>query len=131
MPLSNEREVSVSDYSIPLDATLVGEVVYGTQQARKLGCPTANLVSNLSLASGIYGGYVDVPSLNIINTAALIYIKEGVLEAHLIDRDLDLYGRQLVVRVKDFVRPPVPYENAMQMTRLIQDDLKALRVMLT
>ena len=37
----------------------------GQQEARKLGCPTANIKYNQNISKGVYAGYIFIPNDNI------------------------------------------------------------------
>lgn len=100
-----------------------GRVITGNQIGRTIGFPTANLeiesAYKLIPPAGIYAARVNLSSDPFGGGAgggvdAMLYIGhrptiEGVngktIEVHLLDFEGDLYGRELVVEVIDFIRP--------------------------
>jgi riboflavin kinase/FMN adenylyltransferase len=80
-----------------------GEVAEGDRRGgRELGFPTANLVPDDSLAvpgHGVYAGFANgAPAAINVGVRPMFDTGRGLLiEAHLIDFDGDLYGRQLRV----------------------------------
>lgn len=90
-----------------------GVVVRGEQRGRALGYPTANLSADLEgyiPADGVYAALVTVdgqttPSaVSIGNNPTFVGVPDKQVEAHLLDVDLDLYGKTLEVAFADFVR---------------------------
>jgi riboflavin kinase/FMN adenylyltransferase len=84
---------------------LEGEVVVGDQRGRALGFPTANIVPNEELVCpghGVYAARADGSCAAVsVGVRPTFGTGRGVLvEAYLIDRDVDLYGRTLAV---DFI----------------------------
>ncbi|MBA2239954.1 MAG: riboflavin biosynthesis protein RibF [Solirubrobacterales bacterium] len=79
---------------------LEGTVVGGDRRGRTLGYPTANLIPDDSLAvpgHGVYAAFADGhPAAVSIGVRPTFETgRELLVEAHLIDRDEDLYGRRL------------------------------------
>jgi riboflavin kinase/FMN adenylyltransferase len=81
---------------------LEGEVVSGDRRGRELGFPTANLVPDDSLVvpgHGVYAAFANGhPAAVNVGVRPTFETGRGLLvEAHLIDVDEDLYGRNLRV----------------------------------
>jgi riboflavin kinase/FMN adenylyltransferase len=79
-----------------------GEVVHGDKRGRELGFPTANLVPDEALVCpghGVYACRVDGdPAAVNVGVRPTFGTGRGVLiEAYVIDRELDLYGRAITV----------------------------------
>jgi len=86
-----------------------GTVVKGDQRGRELGFPTANIVPDDRLAipgHGVYAAFADgVPAAVSIGIRPTFETGRGVLiETYLIDRDEDLYGRELRVAFVERLR---------------------------
>jgi riboflavin kinase/FMN adenylyltransferase len=84
---------------------LRGEVVSGDRRGRELGFPTANIVPDEALVCPGHGVYVaradDACAAVNVGVRPTFGTGRAVLvEAYLLDRDVDLYGRTLEV---DFV----------------------------
>lgn len=98
--------------------TMSGTVVHGDHRGRLLGFPTANLIPpphKLIPANGVYAVTVSVPAVTsgdsstssrVYNGVANIGIrptfngKERIVEAHLLDTELDLYEKRITI---DFI----------------------------
>src|SRR5262249_10137790 len=81
---------------------LAGEVVTGDRRGRTLGFPTANIVPDENLVCpghGVYAAWADGSCAAVsVGVRPTFGTGRGVLvEAYLIDRDVDLYGRTLTV----------------------------------
>ncbi|MGH2956856.1 MAG: bifunctional riboflavin kinase/FAD synthetase [Solirubrobacterales bacterium] len=81
---------------------LEGEVVEGDRRGRKLGFPTANIVPDDRLVvpgHGVYAAFADGrPAAVNVGVRPTFETGRGLLvEAHLIDHEEDLYGRNLRV----------------------------------
>jgi riboflavin kinase/FMN adenylyltransferase len=79
-----------------------GEVVEGDQRGRELGFPTANVVPDDRLAipgHGVYAAFANgVPAAVSVGVRPTFDTGRGVLiETHLIDQEVDLYGKTLRV----------------------------------
>ena len=105
-----------------------GRVQTGAKLGRELGFPTANIPLGdiLEPAYGVYAvragidrgestlWYAGVANLGV---RPMVDGEDLLLEAHLFDQDLDLYGQHMRVALVDYLRP-----------ELMFDDLEAMRV---
>ena len=107
-----------------------GEVVKGDQRGRELGYPTANIVPDDRLVTpgyGVYAAFADGhPAAVSIGVRPTFETGRGVLiETYLIDRDEDLYGRQLRVAFVERLRGEKRFPDAdsliAQMGRDVED----------
>jgi len=74
-----------------------GKVEQGTKMARKVGYPTVNIhYDDPEILAGTYAGKVTVDNTEY---RAAVYVNQerSVLEAHLLDISLDLYGKEITV----------------------------------
>ena len=86
-----------------------GTVVSGDQRGRELGFPTANIVPDDRLVipgHGVYAAFADgVPAAVNVGVRPTFETGRGVLiETYLIDREEDLYGRELRVAFVERLR---------------------------
>jgi len=92
-----------------------GEVFAGDQRGRLLGFPTANVAvpSGMCLpADGVYAGFYERPDGEVYGCAINLgrrptfyeHADASLLEAHLLDVDVDLYGETARVRFQHFLR---------------------------
>jgi len=125
------------------DWAVTGTVIRGDARGRSIGFPTANIALGplQHPAFGVYAVEVDLEDSNgqvrhIGNGVANIGIRptvqnRGVLcETHLFDRDLDLYGKRLLVRLKAFLRQEQKFSGIDELIRQIAVDAEKARQVL-
>ena len=92
-----------------------GEVFAGDQRGRLLGFPTANVAVPAGMclpADGVYAGLYERPNGDVHGCAINLgrrptfyeHADASLLEAHLLDVDVDLYGEAASVRFEHFLR---------------------------
>jgi riboflavin kinase/FMN adenylyltransferase len=125
---------------------LEGEVVSGDQRGRELGVPTANLVPDdayVSPGHGVYAGVAEIdpdrahaaePRASALPTAVNVGVRptfdtgRGLLvEAHLIDFDGDLYGKQLRIAFLERMRGEKRFDSVDELVEQMQRDLVEAR----
>ena len=115
----------------------------GEARGRRIGFPTANIALGLLQlpAFGVYAVEVDLEEDNgqirkIGNGVANIGTRptvqnRGVLcETHVFDRDVDLYDKRLLVRLKTFLRPEQKFSGIEELIHQIGLDAKKARQLL-
>ncbi|MEO6610418.1 MAG: bifunctional riboflavin kinase/FAD synthetase [Aestuariivirga sp.] len=118
---------------------VMGEVVPGDQRGRTIGFPTANIILEPGAEPyrGIYavtvrekkGGplwqgaayFGDRPTFNTNRT---------FLEVYLLDQDIDLYGKTLVVNFVDLVRGDKTFSSVADLVDQMKEDCGAVRKIL-
>jgi riboflavin kinase/FMN adenylyltransferase len=114
-------------------------VVHGQERGRALGFPTANLAPDLEgfiPADGIYAGYVLLDgqrmpaAISIGNNPTFEGVPARQVEAHILDADLDLYGRVVVVEFVEYIRGQVKYEDLDTLIAQIRQDTVGVRAVL-
>ena len=117
--------------------SLMGTVVHGFQNGRKLGFPTANL--DLSCAEKVVprrGSYVTTvctdgkqyPAMtNIGQRPTLDNGNQVTIETHLLDFDGDLYGRQLEIRFIERLRDERKFDNLQALKAQLNEDAQQVR----
>lgn len=113
-----------------------GNVVVGDKMGRQLGFPTANLdVSGLVLPpNGVYAAVTRLEA-KFYRVALNIGIRPTVVaggtqlqvEAHLLDFDGDLYGRELEIEVGDKLRDEKKFGSPDELKRQIALDVAAVK----
>lgn len=110
---------------------LMGEVCHGKGLARRFGTPTVNLqVSERQLLPpfGVYAAWVEAEGVRY-PAATNIGVRPTVesdgqpnLEAHLLGEVPDLYGKELRVELKSYLRRETKFETEEQLFLQIQKD---------
>lgn len=112
--------------------TITGRVVPGDQRGRLLGFPTANIaLEGGEDIDGVWAGTVWLPSgvrypaAVSIGRRSTFYAEstERLLEAHVIGYTGDLYGTELRVDLKAFLREQIPFRTAQELIDQMHGDV--------
>lgn len=112
-----------------------GVVVVGDKRGRTIGFPTANVLPDPALAvpaRGVYAGYVRVGKdeyaacINI-GVAPTFERRESRVEAHLLDFDGDLYGREVDVSFLERIREEKRFSGVEELKAQISRDAQEAR----
>ncbi|HMT03542.1 MAG TPA: riboflavin biosynthesis protein RibF [Burkholderiales bacterium] len=110
-------------------------VIHGKKLGRKLGVPTINLSlgRNKPALWGIYTAYIYIDNKRY-NAVASIGKNPTVsdldtykLEGHLLDVDLDLYGKIATIEILGFIRDELKFNDIDSLIRQMQKDLQQAR----
>ncbi|MHC5796789.1 bifunctional riboflavin kinase/FAD synthetase [Lacisediminihabitans sp. FW035] len=111
--LLSEGRVAEAATLLERPATVRGIVVPGERRGRELGYPTANLarsVEGFVPADGVYAAYATVDgrtmpaAVSIGNNPTFAGVPDKQIEAHLLDEDLDLYGKTVEIAFLEYIR---------------------------
>ena len=112
-----------------------GIVEHGQKLGRELGFPTANLKLYEQVAPrfGIYAVKVDIGD-GIMRMAVANFgrtpttgIRDALFEAHLLDWDGDLYNRNILIEVHEFLRPEEKFDSLEELVTQIGIDAQNAR----
>ena len=112
-----------------------GRVVYGQQLGRELGFPTANVQLNRYSApiTGVFAVLVRVAD-ELYQGAANVGIRptvgglvKPILEVHLLDCNLDLYGERIEVEFKHKIRDEEKFTSLESLVKNIRRDVNNIR----
>jgi riboflavin kinase/FMN adenylyltransferase len=146
-PLSSSRirrlvadgEVAAAADALGRPHEVVGPVVPGDGRGRGIGVPTANLDLPPMLAvpgRGVYAVRASTDGVEWIPAVANIGVRPTFggdaerLEVHLLDTDLDLYGRALRVRFIARIREERTFDGVESLVAQIRDDVETARSLL-
>lgn len=117
--------------------TVTGRVRRGLQIGRTLAMPTANIAVHkpLALPLGVYavkavtgqGTYAGVASLGVRPTLGLT---QCLLETHLFDVQMDLYGQLLSVEFRHHLRPELKFDSMDRLREQMHQDAADARQLL-
>lgn len=122
--------------------TIQGEVVKGKQLGRTIGFPTANVEttgSKVLPAHGVYAAFASLPDDDAHRIPAMINIgvrptvdsdARVTVEAHMIDFDGDLYGRQLRLELVKRMRGERKFDGVSSLVAQLQRDQSEVRSVL-
>jgi riboflavin kinase/FMN adenylyltransferase len=117
-----------------------GPVVSGDKRGRELGFPTANvrLGETIHPAYGIYAAHAQIegaqdwlPAAVNIGIRPMFELREGQVEAHIIDFSGDLYGKTLRVRPVKRLRGEAKFPDLEALIKQIKQDCADTRHLLS
>ncbi|HEU0256594.1 MAG TPA: bifunctional riboflavin kinase/FAD synthetase [Microbacteriaceae bacterium] len=118
---------------------VTGEVVHGLERGRTLGFPTANLSADsegMIPADGVYAGWLGLggrryPSaISVGDNPTFGDVPAKQVEAHVVDADLDLYGKRVRVEFAHRIRGMVAFAGPEALALRIRDDVDETRALL-
>jgi riboflavin kinase/FMN adenylyltransferase len=109
---------------------LTGTVVEGEKRGRQLGWPTANLcipIHRVLPADGIYATLAEIdgaclPSVTYIGKRPTFEDGERLLEVHVFDRSLQLYGKNISVSFVQQVRGDMAFSHVKDLLKQMDHD---------
>ena len=115
-----------------------GEVAHGDKRGRTIGFPTANvpLGQHLEPARGVYAVTARLPGGELVKGVAnlgqrpTVGGEESRLEAHLFDYEGDLYGAEITVELRYFLRAEKKFGSFEELKGQIVKDAQEARVLL-
>jgi riboflavin kinase / FMN adenylyltransferase len=134
--IGEEGDIAWANAALGRPFRLAGEVVRGDQRGRTIGFPTANIevpAGRLLPAAGVYAGLAtvdgDLRYAAVTNVGTRpTFDGEGItVEVHLLDADLDLYGRQLEVSFLHRLRGERRFDGVEALQEQIGRDADAAR----
>jgi riboflavin kinase/FMN adenylyltransferase len=125
--LAGEVELAARFLGTPFE--LRGEVVRGDGRGRTLGFPTANIVPDETLVCpghGVYAARADdvCAAVNVGVRPTFGTGRAVLVEAFLIDRDVDLYGKQLRVQFMQRLRGERRFESVDALVEQMRRDVE-------
>lgn len=133
--LIENGEIEVADKCLGYHYTIVGKVVVGYREGRKLGFPTANIdtegSAQLIPARGVYAVKVRTEqsmemkhAMMNIGTRPTFNGHKTTLEAYILNFSGDIYGQQLLVSFVHRIREEQKFGTPEELTRQLQSDEK-------
>ena len=128
-----EGEVALANLALGYPYTIIGKVVNGYHEGRKLGFPTANLdishFGQLMPAPGVYAVKVRMENSVVwrqgmmnIGTRPTFGGKRVTLEAHIFHFDGDIYGQLLLVSFVKRIRGEQKFDNPNELAAQLKED---------
>ncbi|HEX9765960.1 MAG TPA: bifunctional riboflavin kinase/FAD synthetase [Nitriliruptorales bacterium] len=119
---------------------LDGTVVRGQGRGASIGIPTANVEVDVRMmvpAGGVYAGWVELgvggprhAAVTNIGTRPTFDGRGTTIETHVLDQDLDLYGRHLAVGFTHRLRAERAFDGPAELVAQIRADIAAARDLL-
>ena len=117
---------------------IIGIVVHGRKEGRKIGFPTANIntIQDLNfLRNGVYATKIKVgdiwyKSATSYGTAPAYGFNKIVLESHILDFDQDIYDQIVELKIVTFLRDTQNYPSLDLLIQQIHIDCNNCRIIL-
>ena len=131
--------VAEAAHMLTYDYTLSGEVIGGDRRGRLLGFPTANLrvdTGKVIPANGIYAVRVGLPGERGATRPAVASVgvrptfgddNARLVEAHLLDFSMDLYGVRIATAFVEWLRPEERFASVEALVRQMALDVRQTR----
>ncbi len=111
-----------------------GLVVKGRKIGRLIGFPTANLlVTNYLIPSrGVYAAYTFIDGVRFrsvvsIGPAPTFHITDKNFEVHLLDFEGDIYGKEVIVEIRERLRGIEKFKDVEELRLQIKNDIERTR----
>ncbi|BBB31867.1 riboflavin kinase / FMN adenylyltransferase [Thermotomaculum hydrothermale] len=106
---------------------LEGIVIHGEQRGRKIGFPTANIITENELVPrlGVYASYTKLNSINYPSITNIGYkptfgSEKIIVETYIFDFDREIYGELIEVKFVDFIRPEKKFSGVDELVKEIK-----------
>ena len=118
---------------------MIGSVEHGKALGRTVGMPTANLGvadDKLKPPSGVYATSVKIDDgvfkamTNIGKRPSVDNYDYVTIEAFILDFARDIYGKKIILGVRQFVRGVQKFDNLEQVQKQVQKDIEKVREVL-
>ena len=106
-----------------------GIVQKGSEEGRKLGFPTVNIPFDGAL-SGTFAGRVRFDEKDY-SAAVYADARRKILEAHILDIHLDLYGKEIEIELLEKIRDDKVFADETEAKATIATDVQKVREYLT
>ena len=131
----SQGRIDVANKLLGKDYFLTGKVFGDRKVGSLMGYPTLNLKlddSKFQLKNGVYKGYLyhqNKKYIAIINYGArpTFNLNEKLVEAHVLDFDSDLYGREITLYFTDFMREIKKFDCKEKLISQLKRDEKIAR----
>jgi riboflavin kinase / FMN adenylyltransferase len=118
--------------------TIIGIVVHGRKEGRKIGFPTANIQTKVDLKNleqGVYASRVKVLgqwyiSATSYGNAPVFDFWQVVLETHILDFDMEIYDEVVELELVEFIRPVMKFDSLEGLIEHIEKDCQKVREVL-
>lgn len=120
-----------------LPISLRGIVAHGDKRGRELGFPTANINGALpDIAFGVYASETRIdgldkvwPSVTSYGTRPTFEGADQRIETHILEFQGDIYGREIEVRLTDFIRLEMRFTSVEELVTAMKADLEQVRAL--
>lgn len=132
--LIKDGEIRTANMLLGRKFVIKGTVISGKRLGNKLGYPTANIKIKDAIIPkfGVYNTRVvcdgkEYKSITNIGKTPTFDGQEVVVETHLLDFNDDIYGKDIEVKLVDFIRSEKKFNNKEELINQIKEDINCIR----
>jgi riboflavin kinase / FMN adenylyltransferase len=104
-----------------------GIVVSGKKFGREIGFPTANIAMSQAVEPGIWMGRVSFDDSSDLLAAIYVAPNSRLLEAHILDFQADIYGKEIAVELIEYIRAHKDFDDLGSLKLQIARDVAKVR----
>ena len=129
----NDYKINSANKLLGREFSLKGEVIRGLSKGKSIGFPTANVKINsfeqLIPPNGVYSVTLEVEDSTykaVCNIGFCPTVKKNnqlSIEVHIINEDINLYGKNIVLKFKDFLRLESKFKSEDDLAKQIKKDI--------
>jgi len=135
------NDIGTAEKLLGYEFFFTGVVIHGDKLGRKLDYPTANLKiideEKIIPGNGIYAVYAQIDTaltrmkgMMSIGFRPTVDGKKRVIEVNIFDFDKEIYGQQLKVYIKKYLRQEVKFDNLKDLVKQMDNDkIESLKVL--
>ena len=132
-----EKDFKLAERLLGRPYAVTGRVRRGLQVGRQLDMPTANIpvLEPLAIPLGVYAvhavvGHRTYPGVASLGIRPTLGLTQCLLETHLFDVELDLYGQLLSVEFQHYLRPELRFDSMEALREQMHRDASQARQLL-
>lgn len=134
--LLNEGNVRRLNKLLTREYQIKGKVVKGNSLGHTIGFPTANVVledDRVYPKNGVYSGYLlykgkrYLSMINIGTHPTVNKLNKEIVEAHLIDENIDLYDKDVTIIFKDYIRDECKFSTLEELVSQLNKDKNKIK----
>lgn len=130
-------DISFANMLLGRPFSFTSEVVHGEERGRTMGFPTINQRLDENLVTPKFGVYAtsvtvdgkDYPAVTNVGIRPTFVLKKPLSETYIIDFDGDLYGKNVTLKLLDYMRGEERFESLEELAYAIESDKeKAIKI---
>lgn len=131
----NDGAIETANHLLGYNYTISGKVVHGEEIGRKMGIPTANIITDTQKLIPKKGVYVveaiieNQPYQGLLNIGIRPTVngQKATIETHFIDFKGNLYGKELTLHLKRWIRSEIKFSSIEALRQQIELDKNQLK----
>ncbi|MBP6429312.1 MAG: bifunctional riboflavin kinase/FAD synthetase [Bacteroidales bacterium] len=125
-------DIGLANSMLNEEYIISGEVVHGNKIGKTIGCPTANIKVERHKLLPLFGVYLCKVDINEKEYSGIVNIgwrptiidSPITIEVHILEFDKDIYGENIKIKLKEFLRQEIKFENLEQLKEQISLDIE-------